>query len=85
MTIPTNSEQYQIRGNRSLTEGASQMRVFEQATKFSKLAGVVLLLMVASVATSWAQFTAPVVPPAPAGKYTLVASTYELRGRSASH
>lgn len=42
------------------------MRVFEQATKFLKLAGAVLLLMVASGATSWAQFTAPMVPPPPA-------------------
>lgn len=42
------------------------MRVFEQGVKKFKLAGVVLLLMVASVATSWAQFTAPAVPPTPA-------------------
>ena len=52
------------------------MRVFEQATKFMKLAGIVLLLMVVSVATSWAQFTAPAVPPAPPGRDPLPAWTH---------
>ena len=58
------------------------MRAFEQATKFSKLAGIVLLLMVASVATSWAQFTAPAVPPAPAQvpAYAGIPTGFEMTG-----
>jgi hypothetical protein len=68
MKIPlVKTQQFEIRGNRSLTEGVSQMRAFEQATKFLRLAGVVLLLMFAAVATSLAQsWPAPAVPPAPA-------------------
>jgi len=58
------------------------MRAFEQATKHLKLAGFVLLLMVASVATSWAQFTAPAIPPAPAvvPAYASIPTGFEMTG-----
>jgi hypothetical protein len=61
--LKANSRQYPAKKNSGLTEGVLQMRT--EAKKLLKLAGMVLLLMVAS-ATSWGQFTAPVVPPAPA-------------------
>jgi hypothetical protein len=62
-TPRANSQQYPAKRNSGLTEGVLQMRT--ESKKFLKLAGMVLLLMVAS-ATSWGQFTAPIVPPAPA-------------------
>jgi hypothetical protein len=57
------------------------MRAFEQ-TKVLKFAAGVLLLVVASVATSLAQFTAPVVPPAPAvvPAYASPATGFEMTG-----
>ena len=57
------------------------MRVFEQ-TKFLKLAGAVLLLMFAMTANSWAQWPAPVVPPAPAQvpAYAPPATGFEMTG-----
>jgi hypothetical protein len=82
MKVPSaKPEQYQARGNRSLTEGVSQMRAFEQ-TKFLKLAGAVLLLMFAMTANSWAQWPAPVVPPAPAQvpAYAPPATGFEMTG-----
>ncbi|MBZ5532367.1 MAG: hypothetical protein LAO20_13130 [Acidobacteriia bacterium] len=42
------------------------MRAFQKSKGIFSFAGVVVLLMLAVTATSWAQFTAPTVPPTPA-------------------
>jgi hypothetical protein len=58
------------------------MSAKEQARKIFRSAGAVLLLMVASVAASWAQFTAPTVPPTPAvvPAYQTIPAGFEMTG-----
>lgn len=58
------------------------MRAFQQGKNIFRVAGIVLLLMLAMTAASWAQFAAPVVPPAPAvvPAYQTIPAGFEMTG-----
>jgi hypothetical protein len=76
---PTSSEQYKTGASNSQTEGIFNM---SGNKNIFRVAGIVLLLMVACATTSWAQFTAPVVPPAPATvpAYQTIPAGFEMTG-----
>src|SRR3954452_19327957 len=75
----TNSTQYKTRASNSQTEGVFNM---SRNKNIFRVAGIVLLLMVACATTTWAQFAAPVVPPTPATvpAYQTIPAGFEMTG-----
>lgn len=67
MRILKTKESRQYRGISSSTEGFFNMKTYTQGNSIFRYMGVVLLLMVAMTAASWAQtWPVPAVPPTPA-------------------